>query len=50
MGLLLELDLPDALALGVLLPGYYVREARPPLLSELPEFIARLHPIPSNDP
>ncbi|HSP42045.1 MAG TPA: PfkB family carbohydrate kinase [Luteolibacter sp.] len=48
LGLLLELDLPDALALGVLFPGFYVREARPPTLSELPDFIARLQSNPSN--
>jgi hypothetical protein len=48
LGLLLELDLPDVLALGVLFPGFYVREARPPTLSELPEFIARLQSNPSN--
>jgi len=42
LGLLLELALPEALALGVLFPGFYVRQARPPALSELPDFIARL--------
>ena len=48
LGLLLGLDLPDALALGVLFPGFYVREARSPSLSELPEFIARLQSKPPN--
>jgi len=48
LGLLLDIDLADALALGVLFPGYYVREARPPTLSELPEFITRLQSDPSN--
>jgi sugar/nucleoside kinase (ribokinase family) len=48
LGLLLRLDLPDVLALGVLFPGFYVREARPPTLSELPEFIFRLQSNPSN--
>ncbi len=48
LGLLLGLDLPDALALGVLFPGFYVREARPPELPEMPEFIARLQSNPSN--
>lgn len=48
LGLLLELSLGDALALGVLFPGFYVREARPPTLSELPGFIALLQSNPSN--
>ncbi|MFZ9938166.1 MAG: carbohydrate kinase family protein [Luteolibacter sp.] len=42
LGLLLDLAVHDALALGVLFSGFYVREARPPALAELPDFIARL--------
>lgn len=42
LGLLLDLTVAEALALGVLFSGFYVRHARPPALRELPDFIARL--------
>jgi len=48
LGILTGLELPDALALGVLFAGFYVREGRPPMLSELPDFIARFQSNPSN--
>lgn len=42
LGLMLDLPVHDALALGVLFSGFYVREARPPALADLTNFIARL--------
>jgi sugar/nucleoside kinase (ribokinase family) len=42
LGVLLDLAVPEALALGVLFSGYYVRRAHPPTLAELPDFINSL--------
>lgn len=42
LALLLDFPLPEALALGVLFSGFYVREGRPPRLEELPAFVERL--------
>jgi hypothetical protein len=50
LGLMLDLALPDTLALGVLFPGFYVREARSPALAELPDFIARLNESGTSQP